>query len=1298
MHRLIIGCLLLCSVFVNGFGQGEIAVDMYTGQPQIFIDLYTLKDHDLVQDFKMKYTAGVMGSVGFGWNLDAVSYVSRETRGLPDDFADATRSGWLYNSNYSGILSFSNTADLSKDTYSDELSDYNYLNGLQYKQDTEPDIYTYQVGNVGGRFMFNNSGGISLIPYQDISIVPTYSGVSPATKTITGWTITTNSGTVYTFNDAHTVTRSIQKSDTDYQNDQSGLNLFDKDFNQYSTAVTYNSNWSLSAMKSYTGASITYSYKDHATTSTFVRSAWQVDASYPSNSVTTLAPWCTLMKESLSMTTKILTKVQASSGSWVLIDYTYGVDIYDPLYSSIQPFKRFKFAFQADNPVMLSSITETGRQCASMPPFKFEYFGVPTNQTDLWGYCNSSTNVAPAILPKFPTIYVYPNEPASERYRLYRIPSYTGTEVIVNGNSDRTPNGFAVLGTLTRIIYPSGGESDFVFENNEYQDPKGSVTRLGGGLRIRQIDYFDGVNPNAKITKVFEYKDANGLSSGRLIKRPAFAVPLWEFIAPKIHDLPGGQIVKSYSTLNAAGTAPLWRGLTAIVNFDLNNSENTNGSAVGYSQVTVTRPGSGKAVYNYYVPGAYGDAATGTGATDWSPTTMKFVRQGNWDMSILKSGEAWGYPAFNTQLYDYERGLVWKKAEYNNANALVRLTQTSYQYVYKTGSTPTSIVSVNYDRFANSTPNVIYLYGRFTQLADVAKVVSTETVTTYDENSSSKNSTETTQNFFTASNHRYLTKTSRTTSDGTVYSKSFQYVPDYPYSGVPADSTLWMIKLLKDQNRTSTIIEQINTVTPAGGTEKTTAASLVKYRPVSINSVLTPFPRYELKFRPSVPGSFTRSSSSSNVFVHDSNYKVTSTVNEYNSFGTPISITDENRNTSGSLLGFNQTLPVATFSDVRSISIGLSDFETTTASGFSISNGYYGAGRTGKNGVHPYATISRTIVKPASATAYILSFWAKPASGNTSITLQVTMKNTGGTALSANNYTFNYKPGNTDYQYFTQVINVSTLPSTFIINVQGQSFTQPSASAPSLLPLLDDIMFYPDYAAVSTVAYAIPWGVNATTNPYGISTFSAYDSLGRVALVYDKDHNIKERYTYAFDGQVLPTLVADIINPSPYYVNTQVKLSAASNPCINNVTYAWDFDNQNNFITSGVISPAQTYSSTGNHTATVKVSHPDYGVKTASINFSIINPPPPQLAVYISNTYSSPWATFTATVYNGDDAVKYQWKQRNAGTSAWTNVGTSSPTYTVKVLMGSGTSIDVMCTVTTGDNRTANSLTSTISY
>ncbi|WP_333820618.1 hypothetical protein, partial [Ohtaekwangia sp.] len=192
MHRLIIGCLLLCSVFVNGFGQGEIAVDMYTGQPQIFIDLYTLKDHDLVQDFKMKYTAGVMGSVGFGWNLDAVSYVSRETRGLPDDFADATRSGWLYNSNYSGILSFSNTADLSKDTYSDELSDYNYLNGLQYKQDTEPDIYTYQVGNVGGRFMFNNSGGISLIPYQDISIVPTYSGVSPATKTITGWTITTN--------------------------------------------------------------------------------------------------------------------------------------------------------------------------------------------------------------------------------------------------------------------------------------------------------------------------------------------------------------------------------------------------------------------------------------------------------------------------------------------------------------------------------------------------------------------------------------------------------------------------------------------------------------------------------------------------------------------------------------------------------------------------------------------------------------------------------------------------------------------------------------------------------------------------------------------------------------------------------------------------------------------------------------------------------------------------------------------------------------------------------------------------
>src|SRR5262249_47028986 len=152
---------------------------------------------------------------------------------------------------------------------------------------------------------------------------------------------------------------------------------------------------------------------------------------------------------------------------------------------------------------------------------------------------------------------------------------------------------------------------------------------------------------------------------------------------------------------------------------------------------------------------------------------------------------------------------------------------------------------------------------------------------------------------------------------------------------------------------------------------------------------------------------------------------------------------------------------------------GFSDFETTTVASFTVTNKYTGTGRTGANGVHPYATLSRTISKATTATNYILSFWAKPAAANTSITLLVTLNGT------TTPYTFNFKSGVTGYQYFTKVIDVSAMPSapsTFTISITGQSFTQPSGSSPSLLPLLDDVGFYPDYAAISSVTYDMPFG------------------------------------------------------------------------------------------------------------------------------------------------------------------------------------------------------------------------------
>src|SRR5688572_27264931 len=87
------------------FGQGELPVDMYTGTPIIEIPIWTVQSHDLSDPVSLTYNAkGVKldetnGQFGVSWSLQAGGSISREVRGLPDDFPGSStdrRRGWLY--------------------------------------------------------------------------------------------------------------------------------------------------------------------------------------------------------------------------------------------------------------------------------------------------------------------------------------------------------------------------------------------------------------------------------------------------------------------------------------------------------------------------------------------------------------------------------------------------------------------------------------------------------------------------------------------------------------------------------------------------------------------------------------------------------------------------------------------------------------------------------------------------------------------------------------------------------------------------------------------------------------------------------------------------------------------------------------------------------------------------------------------------------------------------------------------------------------------------------------------------
>src|SRR5260221_8008093 len=117
---LLLVSLVWCSV--NAFSQGEIPVDMHTGQPSIVIPIWQIQDYDISTPVSLAYDPSGMkmaengADFGLGWNLLAAGSVSRQVRGLPDDFKGTGsdgRNGWFFSTSAAQASGFPNKSDLT---------------------------------------------------------------------------------------------------------------------------------------------------------------------------------------------------------------------------------------------------------------------------------------------------------------------------------------------------------------------------------------------------------------------------------------------------------------------------------------------------------------------------------------------------------------------------------------------------------------------------------------------------------------------------------------------------------------------------------------------------------------------------------------------------------------------------------------------------------------------------------------------------------------------------------------------------------------------------------------------------------------------------------------------------------------------------------------------------------------------------------------------------------------------------------------------------------------------------------
>lgn len=175
-------------------------------------------------------------------------------------------------------------------------------------------------------------------------------------------------------------------------------------------------------------------------------------------------------------------------------------------------------------------------------------------------------------------------------------------------------------GILKRIVYPTGGYVDFDYEANKFEDnfsnPQ-ALPYLGGGLRIRSINYYDENDSYPKMQKYYRYGEFEG-GTGILLNRPtaSYGIGVSPFGASSYEQ----DVVYLKGWDSGAGGAIDRTGLTTLAvekkttylpasSLDYTYS---SGAAVYYTKVTEYQQNlglhTGKTVYEYYAPDHfYGD-------------------------------------------------------------------------------------------------------------------------------------------------------------------------------------------------------------------------------------------------------------------------------------------------------------------------------------------------------------------------------------------------------------------------------------------------------------------------------------------------------------------------------------------------------------------------------------------------------------------------------------------------------------------------------------------------------------------
>ena len=503
---------------------GEIPVGYYTGTPNIGIDLYQIQTRSgLTIPISLSYhPSGVKvdekaSRVGLGWSLKAEGVISRSVAGIKEFQVTGNRP----------IL-----GSFDPNDFQNHNADYLYaLDVVAGEKDSEPDVFQYNFLGRSGKFIFDETEDIHLIPKEAFDI-----SVNPSAQIMSQFTIVDEMGNTFLFNSMGT---SVVGSNCASGGASNYLG------NNVSTS------WKLTKITTYMGEEIDFIYRTfnyqyilakEATDYQKVGSAFGCPVKLPEN-----------CEKTITHAEPVLDRINFTNGN---VQFTYSDDASYPINgsnirgdfpdnhalrkisisNSYKEIKSYEFVydyFNASNPsedtkrLKLEELVETN----STKKHSFEYnesLSLPARfsySQDLWGFYNGKTNST--ILPRM---------------------FYDG--VVIPGADRSVSTTHCQAGILTKITYPTKGTTEFTYESNDYylnqtttEQTAGGFTELADFVNVNQnshpLDILAGYQ-NVQITidnQCGNDPEALVLEDGAIAKIMDGNQELYRFIASGTYDL-----------------------------------------------------------------------------------------------------------------------------------------------------------------------------------------------------------------------------------------------------------------------------------------------------------------------------------------------------------------------------------------------------------------------------------------------------------------------------------------------------------------------------------------------------------------------------------------------------------------------------------------------------------------------------------------------------------------------------------------------------------------------------------------